>query len=83
MYSMEKCENVIRNLFDEFEDNCITVSDFDIHVNGARVDCLVLNEVDGSIGVWCGNPFEDDNCEELVLSYEERENIYNEIMELF
>lgn len=77
MGSVETC---IYDLFEEYEDNCIVVSDFDIRHNGARVDCLVVNE-DGNIEVWCGNPFEDENCEELVLTDEEREKIYCEVLE--
>lgn len=71
--------NEINELFEEYDDNFLCVSDFNITIKGTQVDYIC--NTDGSVQIWAGNPLADDNyAEELVLTPSEREYVFNQIL---
>lgn len=72
--------NGIYDIFDEYDTGIVVVSDFDIITNGVRVDCITYHVNYDQIGIWAGNPVEDEYAEELILPREERERIFKEIL---
>ena len=72
----------IYELFDEFDTDTITVSDFRIVADGSLVTCIHLTD-DGIIQIWAGNPNTDKYAEELKLSNSERRRVFEEILENF
>lgn len=71
----------IYDLFDEFDTNVLSVSDFGIITNGVLVTHVCLTD-DNEVQIWAGNP-EDKYAEELVLNKAERKRILEEIVENF
>ena len=67
-------------LFDEYDTNTLSVSDFNIVINGIRVDYIHKKD-NGDIGIWAGNPDTDKYAEELLLSREEKREILELIWE--
>ena len=70
----------IHEIFDEYDTGIVCVSDFDIKVNGTRVDYITHHVDPDKIGIWAGDPVYDKHAEELIVSKEERNRIFNEIM---
>ena len=69
----------IYELFDEYDDNLLCVSDFNITIKGTQID-YIFNTEYGSVQIWAGNPLTDDNAEELVLTPSEREYVFDQII---
>jgi len=57
-------------LFEEYDTDMLSVSDFEVTYFGNRIDYLVLDAENGNIEIWCGNPIEDKHAEELVFDEE-------------
>ena len=72
----------IYELFEEFDTNTITVSDFRIVVDDCIVNYIYLAD-DGMIQIWAGNPNTDKCAEELKLSDSEGKRVFEEILENF
>ena len=72
----------IYELFEEFDTNTITVSDFRIVADGSIVNYIHLAD-DGMIQIWAGNPNTDKCAEELKLNDSERKRVFEEILENF
>ena len=70
----------IYELFEEFDTNTITVSDFRIIANGCLVSNIHLTD-NGEIQIWAGNPDTDKCAEELMLSSAERRRVLEEVLE--
>ena len=68
----------IYNLFEEYETDTLSVSQFGIVVRGTCVDYLHLNK-QGEIEIWAGNPDNDKYAEELLLTKSERDYIFDEV----
>ena len=67
-------------LFDEYDTNTISVSDFDIVIKGTRVD-YIHKEDNGDISIWAGNPDTDKYAEELLLDKIQKREVLELIWE--
>lgn len=67
-------------LFDEYDTDTISVSDFQIVFQGVRVD-YIRREDNGNISIWAGNPDTDEYAEELLPNKIEKKNILELIWE--
>ena len=67
-------------LFDEYDTNTISVSDFQIVFQGIRVD-NIHREDNGNISIWAGNPDTDEYAEELLPNKTEKRKILELIWE--
>ena len=67
-------------LFDEYDTDTISVSDFQIVFQGVRVD-YIRREDNGNISIWGGNPDTDEYAEELLPSKMEKRKILELIWE--
>lgn len=70
--------NEINELFEEYDDNLLCVSDFNITIKGTQVDYIF--NTDGSVQIWAGNPLTDKHAEELVLTTLERKKVFDQIL---
>lgn len=70
----------IYELFDEFDTDTLSVSDFDIQFQGIRVDNIHRDE-NGNISIWAGNPDTDKYSEELLPCKEEKRQILELVWE--
>lgn len=69
----------IENIFEDCSDT-ICISDFGIVHNGTRIDYI---SKDGDrISFWAGNPMEDTDYEELILTEEEELSYLEKISDL-
>ena len=67
-------------LFDEYDTDTISVSDFQIVFQGVRVD-YIHRENNGNISIWAGNPDTDEYAEELLPNKTEKRKILELIWE--
>ena len=67
-------------LFDEYDTNTISVSDFNIVIKGTRVD-YIHREDNGDISIWAGNPDTDKFAEELLLDKTQKREVLELIWE--
>lgn len=83
----KKIEKELRELFNEFDNDILCVSDFDIKTSEHNIPITHITngstDNDFTIGIWNGDPENDDYAEELIINEDERVNIYKEINELF
>lgn len=68
------------DLFDEYNTNTISVSDFQIIFQGIQVD-YIHREDNGNISIWAGNPDTDKYAEELLPNKIEKRKIFELILE--
>lgn len=83
--SLEK--KVVREIFNEFDSDVVCVEDLDLKVSGGSFSTIITHITNGStdseftIGLWSGDPEEDDNAEEMCVPEEKRVAMYKEILE--
>lgn len=70
--------NEINELFKEYDDNLLCVSDFNITIKGTQVDYLFKTD-SGSVQIWAGNPLTDKHAEELVLTPLEKKYVFGQV----
>ena len=70
----------IDELFEEYDTDTISVSDFQIVCQGTLVDNIHRDE-NGKISIWAGNPDTDKYAEELLPNKKEKRQILEMIWE--
>lgn len=77
LFNLE-CE--LRDQFDEFNTDNLSVEDFGIKYNGAIITNVTTNGAD--IYFWSGNPYTDDDAEEIqITDYDENREIIITILQ--
>lgn len=78
-------ETELQELFVEYDTNIVPIEDLGITTpNGTPITHITNGSSDNDykIGLWCGDPENDKNAEEMIVSEKERIYIYEEINEL-
>ena len=70
----------IDELFDKYDTDTISVSDFRITYQGILID-YIHRDNDGEISIWSGNPDNDKYAEELLPNRADKRNILELIWE--
>jgi hypothetical protein len=73
-------EKQYKELFDEYDSNTISVSDFNIVIGGTRVDYIHKGD-NGDISIWAGNPDTDKFAEELLPDKAQKREVLELIWE--
>lgn len=60
----------------------LTIADFGIKYQGALITDVLFNDK-REIIFWSGNPFEDDNAEQILVDANTENLIYNEIIDIY
>ncbi|WQJ53854.1 MAG: hypothetical protein [Wendovervirus sonii] len=70
----------LQELFDEYDDDCLVIEDFDLKYKGTLITHIIKND-DGSVSFWAGDPEKDKYAEEILLPKHIRSRFINEIYE--